>query len=176
MGIKFQRVKAHEVKTAYGKTITSYAVWTDTEHPPLTPLTGITRSVDEGRASKVSVPYIQNTAANVIEYQTVWVPLGQEGWTVKLQTTLTYKAATTGAAYNQDMDPIRIWQSVDTGQILMVESPQCDANGVHDTTLPKYDRLDTGTVWYVDKITIESIDAVQMMARMELTLVRCWQV
>jgi hypothetical protein len=121
------------------------------------------------------VPYIQNTAANVIEYQTVWVPLGQEGWTVKLQTTLTYKAATTGAAYNQDMDPIRIWQSVDTGQILMVESPQCDANGVHDTTLPKYDRLDTGTVWYVDKITIESIDAVQMMARMELTLVRCWQ-
>ena len=174
MGVKLQRVKVHEAQTTDGRTITSYAVWTDTEHPPLTPLVGITRSTDEGRASKVSVPYIETTAANVVEYKTVWVPLGQEGWTVKLQTTLTYKWLSKTSTYEPMSDAIYIWQSVDTGQILLVESNQCDDQGRHDTTLPKFDRLEPGSLWYVDKIMIESIDAVQRMARMELTLVRCW--
>lgn len=172
MGIKFQRVKSHEVKIN-GETRTQYAVWVDDKHPPLTPITGTTRLVDEGRASKVSVPYIDTTMANVVEYQTVWVPLGQEGWTIKIQTTLVYKWDQY-TSYQSTADGIYIWQSVDTGQILMVESNQCDANGVHDTSIPAFDRLEPFTVWYVDKIVIQSINGVQHMAQMELTLVRCW--
>lgn len=172
MGIKFQRAKLISIN---GKeTVQTY---TDGEHPALMPLIGITRVIDEGKASKVNVPYsdTMSTAGGLrVQYKTVWVPIGQEGWTVKIQTSLIYKSPSIDTAYDTKYDQVYNWQSVDPGQILQVESNQCDDLGQHDTSRAPYKRLEPLSLWYVDKILIQSIRGVQEMAQMELTLVRCW--
>jgi len=167
MGVLFQRMKIHTTSSKYSPS--SVAVWEDAEHPRLTPLLGITRYVDEGTASKVSSPYIHTISSgevNKVEYRTIWVPLGQEGWTIKIQATLKY---------TDSVDEIGTWLTVDTGQLLYVASNNCDSSGRSLNSIPKYDRLEPGSLWYVDKILIMSINGVVSMARIELTLVRCWQ-
>ena len=170
MGLKFQRAKIFETIDSNGTRHTSVQTYSDSDHPVLMPILGTLRIIDEGKANKMNVPY-NETASTAggglrVNYKTVWVPIGQEGWTVKIQCRLKYKPPSYDEIYN--------WQSVDPGQILQVESNQCDELGQHDTNRAAYKRLEPLTLWYVDKILIQSINGVQEMAQMEMSLVRCW--
>jgi hypothetical protein len=129
---------------------------------PLAPPSSIKRAVNEGRAQKICVPYT-TTVNSEVQYNTVWQPLGQEGWIEKLQCTL------------HGDDVISEWLGVNTGQILLVHSNSCDEYGADDTSRPPYERLPQGSTWYVDKITISGKKGYLGLADMELTLVRCWE-
>lgn len=177
MGIKFQRAKIIETTDSNGTRQTSVQTYSDSDHPVPMPIMGTIRVIDEGKASKVNVPYSEtySTAGGLrVNYKTVWVPIGQEGWTVKIQCRLKYKPLNAESEYDPSYDEIYNWQSVDPGQLLQVESNQCDELGQHDTDRAAYKRLDPLSLWYVDKILIQSISGVQEMAQMEMSLVRCW--
>lgn len=165
MGVKFNRAKITTRKLSTGALVSEIQVYTDSVNIPLLPLTGITRIVNEGHAQKVSVPYTR-TVNDMVSYETVWQPIGQEGWIVKIQSTLKYMS--------EDWDEIYNWQSVDTGQLLLIESNQTNAQGEHDINAKVYKRLPIQSLWYVDKITISSRPGVLELADIELTLVRCW--
>lgn len=173
MGVKFQRAKlieSYDVRSLSRRV--QVQTYSDEKHPPLYPLVSITRIIDEGQAGKVQIPFSdteQSIGAIAITYKTVWVPIGQQGWTIKIQCKLFNRMIG-----NIECDEIKNWQTVDTGQILMVESNRCNARGEHDTRLPAYARLEPLTLWYVDKVTIQSVQGVADMAQMELVLVRCW--
>jgi hypothetical protein len=119
----------------------------------------------------VSVPYTSTGSGEMAEYKTVWQPIGQEGWMVKLQATLRC----TGAGGNDLTDAIYNWQSVNTGQILLVRANNVNAQGIPDSNQAPFDRLEEQSLWSVDKITIASRKAITEFADMELSLVRCWQ-
>lgn len=129
---------------------------------PIAPPSSIKRAVNEGRAQKVCVPYT-TTVNGEVQYNTVWQPLGQEGWIEKLQCALHGDGV------------ISAWLGVNTGQILLVHSNRCDEYGADDTSRPPYERLPQGSKWYVDKITISGKKGYLGLADMELTLVRCWE-
>lgn len=165
MGVKFERAKITTKKLSTGLLVSDVQTYSDSINIPLLPLIGITRTTNEGRAQKVSVPY-STTVNDMVSYSTIWQPIGQEGWIVKIQTTLKYVST--------DHDEIDNWQSVNTGQLLLVSSNQTDAEGIEDSTCKEYKRLPLQSLWYVDKITIASRKGVAEIADMELTLVRCW--
>lgn len=167
MGILFSRAKM--ITNASIETIQEY---TTEDQPALLPLIGITRFVYEGRAQKVSVPYT-DTTGDMVNYKTVWQPIGQEGWNVKMQVTLRVHDDGEGSDLT---DEIYNWQSVDTGQLLLVRNNDVNAQGIPDSNQAAYDRMPEQSLWFVDKITIASRKAVTEFADMELTLVRCWQV
>ncbi len=131
MGVRFSRMKVHSSRDPMIPS--TVAVWEDADHPPLVPIHGISRFVDEGRASKVNVPYIASTpesgGTTIVDYKSVWVPLGQEGWSIKIQAKLRYNDET-------GVDEIANWLTVDSAQILCVATNQCDREGRHDPNLP----------------------------------------
>lgn len=170
MGVLFSRAKVSTATTPDGSTLSTVQEYTDADHPELTPLVGIKRYTDEGRARKIAVPFTTKSSSgdiDMIEYKTVWQPIGQEGWIEKFQTTLK--------RIDDSYDEIYKWLTVDTGQILLVRSNQVNQYGEEDTELAPYDRLEEQSLWFVDKITIVSRTGTSFLADMELALVRCWQ-
>jgi len=176
MGIKFQRAKLITTKSG-NRMITTVQTYSDANNPPPMPLIGITKCVDSGNAKKQSMPYAENVSTalgTMTQYKTLWVPVGQEGWKINIQCTLKYRPPTIYTPYDSKYDEIANWQTIDTGQLLVVESNQCDPLGRHSTKQPPYARLDPQSLWYVDKITIRTLKGIANMAQMELVLIRCW--
>jgi hypothetical protein len=136
------------------------------------PLLGITRLTDSGVSNKVQVPYKESGGA----YKTVWVPMGQQGWTVDIQCSLMLTDDSMGAS--GDSNPIYSWLMVDSGMLLEVKSNQFTRgnNGQmgHLPTHPAISKLPPNSYWYVDKILINSREGYMNVADMQLTLVRFW--
>ena len=163
MGVLFSRAKL-----TTDSNISTVQEYTTTDNAVLPPIMGITKIANDGQAQKISIPYMTTSvegSQTTVNYKTVVQPIGQEGWLIKLQTTL--KAT-------DSVNEVDAWQSVDTGQLLLVRSNQCDENGAEDSGRLAYTALPPQTPWYVDKITISAIKGSVNMARMELALVRCW--
>jgi hypothetical protein len=164
MGVQFSRVKI--VTNDDGAK--QYQVYSSDEVKPLSPITGITRIIPEGHAQKISQA-ILTTSNGVSNYNTIWQPLGQEGWTIKIQTGLRYNNIT-------GYDAIAPWLSINASELIYVVSNCCNSLGEEDTIghLP-YEDLPLGTLWYIDHILISSVDGTPEKVQMELTLIRCWE-
>lgn len=163
MGVQFTRIKLTTTTSSSAKSIQEYS---DTNHPPLLPLIGITRFIPEGRSQKIVQPYASAGTEGVRKFKTIWQPMGQEGWTIKIQCKLRWR---------DGADAIANWQTVNSGEILMVMSNRCDNDGADDNVRAPFEDLPLGTLWYVDHIIISSIEGVTEMADMELTIMRCWE-
>jgi hypothetical protein len=166
MGVKFTRLKLTTNATTGQSNIQEYS---DASKPPLHPLVSIKRINIEGRAQKYSMPYTQTNEKGVKIYKTVWQPIGQEGWIVKLQVILIYSNDT-------GVNEIGNWLTVDSGEILQVVSNIANRQDEIDPSIHlPYNDLSDGSKWYVDHILITSVRGNPQIAMMELTLIRCWQ-
>jgi hypothetical protein len=164
MGVQFTRVK---VTTTTASSAKSFQEYSDATHPPLMPISGISRFIPEGRSQKIVQPYATAGADGVRKFKTIWQPMGQEGWTIKIQCKLRYRT---------NYDAIANWQTVNSAEILMVMSNCCDADGADDPSgMVPFDDLPLGSLWYVDHIILSTIDGTSEVANMELTLMRCWE-
>lgn len=165
MGVQFDRMKIILAEDGTKK----YQVWSGEGVPTLTPLISITRVIPEGRSQKISQPFM-TTTNDIQTFNTIWQPMGQEGWTVKIQATLWYRENGT--------DEIASWLALDSSELISVGSNCVNAYGEEDLsgTHKPYLDLPLGTMWYVDHILISSVDGTPNMAKMELTLIRCWEV
>lgn len=157
MGVLFSVVKLHTTKNV------SNMVSDIQEVSLMPPLMNIKQINDESRSNKVAVPY-SSSENNEVYYKTVWQPIGTEGWIYKIQALLT----------NIHDDHITPWFSLNTGQILMVKSNNCDMYGTDGAGNAPYTRLTFLSLWYIDKITLSSFKGNVNMVNMEITLVRRW--
>ena len=169
MGVLFSRAKLVESVTPDGRKISTIQEYVDESHPELSPITAATRITDEGKSQKISVPFTTKSTGDIttIEYKTVWQPIGQQGWIVKVQSSLK--------RIYTDYDEIAKWLTADPGQVLLVRSNHVNSLGEEDEDIPPYERLEPQSLWFIDKITIVSRKGNHQMADMELGLVRCWQ-
>jgi hypothetical protein len=162
MGVQFKRIK---ITSKSGMPL-AWQEWSDPDLPPLFPLIGITRLTNEGRAQKYSMPSVTTDGNGKKIYKTIWQPMGQEGWTEKIQCTV----------YNKDSEatgietPIGLWQTVNTGELVYISSNCCNEYGEVDTTahIP-YESLPDGSIWYVDHILLQSKS--EKSGVLELTLI-----
>jgi hypothetical protein len=164
MGVEFKRIKISVNETTGQSEKASYS---DELAPPLFPLVGIKRITTDGRANKYSMQYSEVDVNGRRIYKTIWQPLGQEGWQVRLQSSLMYRA--------ESYDEIANWLTVETGEVLEVTSNRTGPWGEDTSTYLPYDDLEPGTLWYVEHILIQSVKGTPEKADMELTLMRCWE-
>lgn len=169
--INFGRVKVVMSNSTDGTSLyVTLVEYSNTENPVLTPIS-IGRGTREGTATKVSGSYQTDSTQGMVQYGTYWSPLGMEGWSFKLQSTLINKP-------EYKIDPIDVWNSLLPGQILMVKSNKCDPYGRNDCRSPpvyaEYDLLERRSTWYVDQSVIRARKGTPHVADMELTLIRCW--
>lgn len=168
MGVKFGRIKVTTTTDDNGITHKAFQEYYDSTLPDLSPIVGITRFIPEGRAKKVSQPYAYTTNGKRT-FRTIRQPMGQEGWTIKIQCTLRYREEI-------EYDEVATWLTVNCGEILLIKSNCCNWKGEVDTANHKpYTDLTDGTLWYVDHILISSKEGITDMTDMELSLVRCWE-
>lgn len=169
MGVQFERcVLVSTIRDGISVNVKSQS----NNFPLPYPLLAITSLTDNGTATKVQVPYLDNTG-----YKTVWTPTGQQGWTVDLQCTLMILDDLTQSGADNN-NPIWSWQQLDTGCILWVNSNQTvrssNTQYGHSSSARPISKLPTGSYWYIDKIMISSRPGYTTIADMQITLISCW--
>lgn len=160
MGVLF---KVSKINTTKIGTKTLSHVEVDSTAPQPTPIMSIVKLDRTGTAQKLATPYINSSK----QYVTSWVPMGQDGWKILLQVILKYHEDT-------GVDEIGSWLDINTGQLLYVESNQCNKQGFIQVDGYAVKKLPNGSLWYIDKITIKDRHGVSQLADMELTLYKCW--
>lgn len=159
MGVKFSTINLTISDT--DSSTKNYQVIKD-----LTPIISITRIIPEGKSQKVIQQYISSASNGGQVFSTIWQPIGQEGWTIKVQAKLWYK---------DGYDGISDWIKLNACELIYVDSNCVNESGEVDTSNHRpYHDLPDGSMWYVDHILISSVSGVPNCVTMDLTLIRCW--